>query len=547
MNKDIKLILEDGHVLNVERGITVAEVLDKINDNSVIGIRVNGKAVPTNYEIMNDSVIKYLDINDRVGRKIYIKGLQFMYLLAVYELYGNCSCVKIKHSIDKAIYTEIKMRRPITSEVVKEIKDKMKEISSKDLSIKKISSSRDEALDYYEKLGEEEKVLNYTYMTSEYVSLYELGDIYNYFYYIMPVSTGVLNRFDLTYIEPNGIILSYPVNNEVPKYNPAPKVLESFRSYEERLSKLNINYAGDVNKIVTEGNIKDYIQTNELMYEELVDDIAKKVVTNRKIKAIFMSGPSSSGKTTSSRKLSLCLKAKGIDALVISTDDYFLEREKSPKDESGNYDFERVEALDYDLFRNHIKKLLMGEEIIIPTYNFIAGQKEFKRKPIALKEKQVLIVEGLHAVSEKLNGSIAKQNKLTIYLSPFTPISLDRHNHISTTDVRLLRRMVRDFNHRGYSAEATLNSWLRMRASEEKNVYPYQRETDIILNTSLSYEIGVLRTYAEPLLYSVNSDSPVYEEAIMILNFLKGFINIPSEDIPSTSILREFIGNSYFE
>jgi uridine kinase len=300
-------------------------------------------------------------------------------------------------------------------------------------------------------------------------------------------------------------------------------------------------------RLYTEGNIKDYIQTNELMYEELVDDIAKKVATNRKIKAIFMSGPSSSGKTTSSRKLSLCLKAKGIDTLVISTDDYFLEREKSPKDESGNYDFERVEALDYDLFRNHIKKLLMGEEIVIPTYNFIAGQKEFKRKPITLKEKQVLIVEGLHAVSEKLNGSIAKQNKLTIYLSPFTPISLDRHNHISTTDVRLLRRMVRDFNHRGYSAEATLNSWLRMRASEEKNVYPYQRETDIILNTSLSYEIGVLRTYAEPLLYSVNPDSPVYEEAIMILNFLKGFINIPSEDIPSTSILREFIGNSYFE
>jgi uridine kinase len=253
MNKDIKLILEDGHVLNVERGITVAEVLEKINDNSVIGIRVNGKAVPTNYEIMNDSVIKYLDINDRVGRKIYIKGLQFMYLLAVYELYGNCSCVKIKHSIDKAIYTEIKMRRPITRELVKEIKDKMKELSSKDLSIKKISSSRDEALDYFEKLGEEEKVLNYTYMTSEFVSLYELGDIYNYFYYIMPVSTGVLNRFDLTYIEPNGIILSYPINNEVPKYNPAPKVLESFRSYEERLSKLNINYAGDVNKIVTGG------------------------------------------------------------------------------------------------------------------------------------------------------------------------------------------------------------------------------------------------------------------------------------------------------
>ena len=547
MNKDIKLILEDGQVFETERGVTVAEVLEKINDITVVGIRVNGRAVPTNFEIMTDAVLKYLYINDRVGRKIYIKGLQFMYLLAVYELYGNCSCVKVKHSLDKALYTELELKRPVTRQMVREIKNKMRELSTKNLPIKKISSSRDDTLDYFEKLGENEKVLNYTYMTSDYVSLYELGDIYNYFYYLMPVSTGILNRFDLTYIEPNGIVLSYPINNEVPKYNPTPKVLESFRNYENRLSRLNICYASDINKIVTEGKIKDYIQTNELMYEESIDEIATKIEKNRKIKAIFMSGPSSSGKTTSSRKLSLCLKAKGIDTMIISTDDYFLERIDSPKDEEGHYDFERVDALDYKMFSSHIRKLLKGDEVIIPVYNFITGEKEFKRKPIRLGNNQILIIEGLHAVSEKLSGSIKKQNKLTIYLSPFTPISLDRHNHISTTDVRLLRRMVRDFNHRGYSAEATLTNWLRMRGSEERNVYPYQRETDVILNTSLSYEIGVLRTYAEPLLYSINTDSPVYEEAIMMLNFLKGFINIPSEDIPSTSILREFIGNSYFE
>ncbi len=547
MNKDIKLILEDGRVIEVERGITVSEVLEKINDNSVIGLRVNGRAVATNYEIMNDSVIKYLDIDGRIGRKIYMKGLEFMYLLAINELYGDYTRVKIKHSLDKAIYTEIDSKKPITKEMVKEIKNKMRDLSNKDLPIKKLSSTRDDVLEYLGKIDEKEKTLNYTYMTSDYVSLYELGDLYNYFYYLMPASTAVLNRFDLTYVEPNGIVLSYPINGEVPKYVPSPKVLESFRLYEEKLSKLNISYAGDINKIVTEGNIKDYIQINELMYDESINEIAHKVEKDKRIKAIFMSGPSSSGKTTSSRKLSMCLKAKGINTLVISTDDYYLDRKDNPVDEEGNYDYEIVEALDYKLFSSHMKKLLKGEEVVMPTYNFIIGEKEYKRKPIKLEEGQVLIVEGLHAVNEKLNGTIEKQNKLTIYLSPFTPISLDRHNHISTTDVRLLRRMVRDYNHRGYSAEDTMVKWLHMRSSEETNVYPYQRQTDMILNTSLSYEIGVLRTYAEPLLYSIKTSSEVYEEAIRVLNFLKGFINIPSDDIPSTSILREFIGKSYFE
>jgi len=547
MNKDIKIILDDGNILECESGITVKEVLEKIDDTNVIGLRVNGKAMPTNYEITKNSVIKNINVASRIGRKIYMKGLQFMYLLAVYEIYGDYTCVSIKHSLDKAIYTEIKLKNGITKEEVKTIKNKMKEICNKNLSIKKISSSREDVIEYLKTLNEQEKITNYTYMTNDYVSLFELGDIYNYFYYLMPASTKVLNRFDLTYVEPNGVVLSYPVNGEVPKYNPSPKVLESFKTHEEKLAKLGVCYASDINRIVAEGKIRDYIQINEMMYDENINEIVSKVEKNKKIKAIFLSGPSSSGKTTSSRKLSLGLKTKGIDTLVISTDDYYVERDQSPVDSDGNYDFEVVEALDYELFSDHLTKLLKGEEIVMPTYDFIAGQKQFKTPPVKLKPHQVLIVEGLHAVNEKLNGCIEKSNKLTIYLSPFTPLSLDRHNHISTTDLRLLRRMVRDYNHRGYSAEKTMIKWLEMRKSEEKNIYPYQRKTDMILNTSLSYEIGVLRTYVEPLLYSINPESVVYEEAIRVLNFLKGFMNIPSDDIPSSSVLREFIGNSYFE
>lgn len=548
MKKEIKLICEDGRIIETQRGITVAELLKLVNeDGQVIALRINGVASATNMEIMNDAYVKYIRVSDRIGRKIYTKGLQYMYILAIKELYGDNVVVNIKHSIDKGIYTEIKMRRPIDNSVVKAIKNKMKDLVAADLPIKKVSVSRDDAIEYVKSQDENEKILNYTYMTSDYVTMYELEDMYNYFYYVMPVSTKMLNRFDLTFVAPNGIVLSYPIDNTVPKYESIPKVLDAFKNYETKISSLGVKYAGELNKIITKGEISDFIHTNELFYDESLDEIATKVKNNKNIKSIFISGPSSSGKTTTSKKLALFLKSKGIDALVLSTDDYFVERKDSPRREDGSYEFEIVDALDIKLFNMHMKSLLSGKEVIIPTYNFITGEKEYKRKPISLKNNQVLIVEGLHAISEKLNSSIEKKNKLRLYISPFTPLGLDRHNHISTTDIRLLRRMVRDYKHRGYSAEETLDKWLKMRDSEEKYIYPYQREADIVVNTSLAYEIGVLRTYAEPLLYSISKDATNYEEAIRILNFLKGFLNIPSDVIPTTSVLREFIGNSYFE
>ena len=392
----------------------------------------------------------------------------------------------------------------------------------------------------------DEKMLNYLYMTHDSISMYELDDDYNYFFYLMPPSTGYLKRFDLTYVAPNGVVLSYPINNIVPRFVPSPQVLEAFRSYEEKLKGIGVTYAGDLNKIVIDGKIDDFIHMNEILYDKNMENVAQMVVKNKNIKAVFISGPSSSGKTTTSKKLAMYLRANGKDSLVLSTDDYFVNREDSPRKEDGSYEFEIVDALDINLFSTQMRQLLKGEEVVIPTYNFIAGVKEYKRKPITLKEDQILIVEGLHAVNARLNAAIPRKNKLKIYISPFTPIGLDRHNHISTTDVRFLRRMIRDYQHRGYTAEMTLNSWMGMRKSEANYVYPYQREADMIINTSLAYEIGVLRTYAVPLLYSVPKDSEYYEEAIRILKFLKGFINIPSEHVPHLSVLREFIGGGYY-
>ncbi len=547
MKKDLKLIFEDGNEMNVAYGTTIREILKDINDDQVIALRVKGSIENADYEIIEDSYINYIRVSDRIGQKIYINGLKQVYINAVKSVFGSKTVVNIKHSLDKGLYTEIDTNKSVDKKSVEEIKKKMLEICNKDLIFKSVNVSRDDVYDYEKKLGEHEKVLNYLFRTSDSVSMYELDDDYNYFYYFMPASTGILKRFDLIYLKDNGVMLCYPINNIVPKYNPVPQVLDAFKSYEKKLSKMGVKYAGELNKIIVEGKISDFIQTNEIIYDDNMRDIASKIANSKTIKSVFISGPSSSGKTTTSKKLALYLKSMGYDTLVLSTDDYFKERVDSPKKADGSYEFEIVDAIDVKLFNEQLKKLLNGEEVIIPTFNFITGEKEFKRKPTTLKKNQILIVEGLHAINEKINGVIDKKHKLKLYISPFTPLALDRHNHISTTDLRFLRRLVRDYRHRGYSAEATLTSWMGMRYSEETYVYPYQREADIIVNTALSYEIGVLRTFAEPLLYSIRKESEYYEEAIRILKFLEGFLNIPSENVPSVSVLREFIGDSYFE
>lgn len=544
---DIKLTLENGETLKVEKGTTVRELIKQLNMNNLIAIRINGVAVDADYEIDNDAYVNFITTNDRTGRKIYTKGLEYVYITAVNELYGGDSVVEMKHSLDKFIYTEITMKKRVDSTVIEKIKNKMKEIIDADEPIKNVSVSRKDAYDYSENNSEYEKCLNYTYLTNESVTMYELMDSYNYFYYIMPPSTGILKKFELVYLPPNGVVLCSPINGTIPKFVPRDQVLDAFKTYESKLNGLGVRYSGDLNKLVCDGKIFDFIRTNEILYDDNMQAVANMVVKNRNIKAIFISGPSSSGKTTTSKKLALYLKSRGLNSMVISTDDYFVERVDTPKKPDGSYEYECLEALDVKLFNTQIKNLINKKEVIIPTYNFITGEKEYKKKPVVMNDNDILIVEGLHAINEKLNASIDKKNKLKIYISPFTPVGLDRHNHISTTDLRLLRRMVRDYKTRGYSPSVTLDNWIGMRESEERYVYPYQSEADVIINTSLAYEIGVLRTYAEPLLYSISKDSENYEEAIRILNFLKCFINIPSEGVPSTSVLREFIGNSYFE
>jgi len=534
----------------IKEGSKVSDLLKRIEQSdNIIAAKINGEIVELSYELNEDVTVELIHTNDSIGKKIYLNGLKFLYITAIKELYGKQTEVRLMHSIDKGIYTYLKIDK-VTDEVVKNIKEKMIQLVNQDLPIEKISTSRKSAIKYFTKINDLEKVSNYNQMSSEYVVLYQLLDYYNYFYYLMPISTGVLKNFDLTKINSNGIVLQYPTgeSDKIEDYKDVPAVLEEFRKYRNWAKNVNVRYVSDINKVIIDGKIKDFIQLNEMKSNNDLHNIANHIIKNKdKIRIILIGGPSSSGKTTTSKKMALELKSHGLNPLIISVDDYFINRVDTPKDKNGNYMFDVIEALDINLFNDHLTKLLNGESVKMPTYNFITGEKEYKKAPVQLGEKDIMIIEGLHTLNEKLTSSINRENKYKIYISPFTPLGLDKHNHISTIDVRLIRRMVRDYSNRGYSAEDTLRNWKTVRKAEDEYVFPYQHEADVVYNTALIYEIGLLKTFAIPLLYSVKQTSEEYIEALRLLHFLKLFFNISVDALPNTSILREFVGNGYFD
>ncbi len=548
MQDQIKLIINGKEEIITKRGILVIDLIKILGEiEDVIAASINGEIVELSYRISEDANINFIKINDKVGGKIYRAGLQFVYIVAIKELFGEKVDVRIKHSLDKGIYTTINGK--ITESDVIKIKKKMKELIELDINIQKISIPRKKAIEYFAENKEFEKVELYNQISNDYVTFYELLGYYNYFYYFLPTSTGILKIFDLKYIKPNGIVLRYPKGekNIIPPYHHLPKVLNIFAEYEEKMKKVGVSYAPDVNKLISEGKINEFIQINEMMQEEELTRTIKYALSKETIRMILIGGPSSSGKTTTSKKIALKLKEYGKNPFIISLDNYYKDRLETPKDENGDYDFERLEAIDIKLFNDHLKKLLSYKAVKLPIFNFMTGEKEYKNPEIKLNKKDIIIIEGLHTLNEELTKVIKRSCKFKIYASPFTPLAMDRHNHISSTDLRLLRRLVRDNSQRGYSADETLNRWKLMRASEEKYVFPYQTEADAVINTALMYEINALRTYAEPLLYSIKSNSENYEEAIKLINFINNFFCIPDDGIPSTSVLREFIGKSYFE
>ena len=549
MTNELIIEIEGYGNIVVHKDTTLYDLIKRLNKtDDIIACSINNEIVELSYKLKEDTKLKLISIKDRMGAKIYRSGLKFIYITAIKELFGINTDVKLLHSLDKGIYTRIDL--DLTVDIVKDIKAKMEELVSRDLRFEKITTSRKEAIKYFNEVKEKEKSSMNKQMTGDALTLYNLLNYYNYFYTKMPYSTGIIKSFDLTLTKDKGVMLEYPstYGMKIPPYTHMDQVLNVFKEYGKWADTLGVKYVSDVNNVVIEGKIKEFIELNEIKQNNDLLKIASEIEKNlNNIKLVLIAGPSSSGKTTTSKKLSLYLKSKGINPFVLSTDDFFKNRIDTPKNENGEYEYDIPEALDIDLFNEKLTSLIKGEETLLPTYNFLTGEKEYKHAPVSLKNRDLIIVEGIHTLNEMLTSKIDRKNKLKIYISPFTPLDLDRHNHVSTVDLRLIRRLVRDYRTRGYNAEETLKNWRVVRRSEEKYIFPYQKEADIVLNTALIYELGVLKTYAVPILFSVSYHSEYYSEALRIINFLKSFLNISDSMLPETALLREFVGGGYFE
>lgn len=537
--------------VQVERGTNLAELANNYQSNfkyEIILAKVNGIYQELTYTIHKDCKVEFLDLTERGANRVFLNGLIYLTIYATKQLFGSNMEIKVNHSLDKGLYIETNIG--LTEEDLTHLELKMKEIIAADLPITKVTVTRLDAKNYFQAVGDEVKAGIMGYITSTHVTLYKLADLYNYLYSQMPISTKALSHFELTYLHENGFVLRFPtiyMKEGIKPYQHRKNIFELFQRSRDWAKLLKLENVVDLNRRVSNSTIEELIRIDELVKNEKLFDIAKEIVNKREhAKIVLIGGPSSTGKTTTTNKLVLCLKSFGKNPIMLSMDDFFVEREETPLGEDGKPDYERLEAVNLELFESTIQKLLASEETSVPTYNFILGKKEYKNK-IKMNKEDILLIEGIHALNPKVLEHIPKENKITIYLSALTELNIDNHARVSTTDNRLLRRIVRDNRTRGNSVENTLKSWAKVREGEEKNIFPYQDDAEYTFNTAHIYELGVLKTFVEPLLYSVPVTSEYYNEAIRLINFLRVFLPISSESIPEDSILREFIGGGCFK
>ncbi len=552
MERMIKVNYRDLETKEFMTGTTLREISKSFQRNynfPILIAKVDNELAELSEPITKKCDIDFYDRSSSIGNSIYGRSLQFLVVVAARRLFGSDTDVVVEHSIDKGFYCEIH-GASIDKPSIRALEKEMKKLVEEDLNFTKISVSRIEAINFFRKKKQIDKAKVLKYISNTYINLYRLDDYYDYYYGDLAYSTSQIDEFKLTYIKDNGFVVSYPdiyTPFETIEYVHHTKLFDSYLDYTKWGRALGINNAADLNERVSTGNYGNLIRIAEAHYDHQLSNLADIIYQKRKqIKVILIAGPSSSGKTTTSKKLETYLASKGLVTHPISTDDYFLDRKYTPRDKDGNYDFETIKAVDVELFNRHLVKLIDGERVLLPEYNFMTGEREYKKKYVELKENDIIIIEGIHALNEDLTQAIERKNKFKVYISPLTQLNIDNHNRIHTSDTRKIRRIVRDNKYRGYGAGDTLNSWKKVREGEEKWIFPFQDEADYIINSALIYELGVLKTYVEPLLFSVKEDDPMYSEAIRLINFLRNFLPIPSDEVPKDSILREFIGGSCY-
>lgn len=547
-NVKVKILGKEYDVVQGTMLCDISKICEKDFDSHIILAKVNGKYHELTYVVNEPCEVEFLTYSDREANRVYVSGLiSLMMFTAKYVLEDNE--LKVLHSIDKGLY--IKCTKPIQKEDITVLKQKMKDVVNLDLKFEKIQVDRKEAIKYFEEQNDKSKSGILKYTTDSVVPVYKLANSYDFFFSMMPYSTGALANFDLKYLDENGFVLLYRTvymkDNQIKSYQHHPMIFEVFKEYHGWANIMNIDYVSSLNDFVSRGNAGNLIRIDETLQSNKLLSIAREIYDKKdKVKIVLIAGPSSSGKTTACNKLCMFLESFGIHPKTLSMDNYFVEREKTPRDENGDYDFESVNCVDLDKFDKQMCDLLDGKEVVTPKFNFYIGKPE-PGETIKLGKDDIIIIEGIHGLNPVLLPNVPKKAKYKIYVSPLTGLNLDNSNRISTTDNRLLRRMIRDYVNRGYSVEETIMRWPSVRIGEERNIFPFQDEADVIFNTALIYEIGVLKTYVEPLLYSVSVDSPYYDEARRLLIMLRQFLPIPSDDIPKDSLLREFIGGSCFK
>lgn len=540
-------------IYEVKEGTTLSDLAKQVQlpqEPIILLAYMDGKLRELFTPMTKDCHVCFVTLKEQAGYMAYKRTATLMFLKACEDLLGTGATTKIAldYSIGNSIFCDFLEDRVIDEAFARSIQKRMEELAKANLPITKRSLDTDQAAKYFDRIGFKGKKELFQFRRESKMNIYSLDGYDNYFYGYMAPSTGYISAFLVSAYQ-HGVVLQIPKRKqteEIVPFTPQPKLFHVMQRSREWTKTMGVDTVGALNDEITHGNINHLILLQEGLQEKLLADIADEIVSKNK-RIILIAGPSSSGKTTFSHRLSIQLQIAGLTPHPVSMDDYFLDRELSPRDENGNYNFETIASLDVDLLTKHINQLLDGEEIDVPSYNFITGKREYHGHKLKIGEKDVLVMEGIHGLNGTLTNEIPEDAKYRIYVSALNQINLDEHNRIPSSDGRLLRRIVRDAMTRGNDARETISRWDSVRKGEEDNIFPYQEEADVMFNSAQIYEIAVLKQYAEPLLFAVPRDCPEYQEAKRLLKFLEYFLNIPSEAIPKTSLLREFIGGSCFE
>ena len=529
----------------------IAEQYQNECTSQIALVEINGKIQELMKRVNRDCELKFITYEDDIGHKTYVRSAIMLMMKAIKDVAGMEMAIntKVQFTIGPGYYCGFRNGMSMDAATIERVKNRMGELADMDLLVTKKAYPTEDAVALFRELGMKDKVSLFRYRRSSNINVYCLGDYYDYYYGYMLPSTGYIRYFDLFPYE-EGLILLLPEKEEpekLPEFVPKKKLFHTLMTTSDWSKDMGIDTVGDLNDQICQGNIADMILVQEALQERRIGEIARDIARRDGVKFVMIAGPSSSGKTSFSHRLSIQLRTYGLKPHPIGLDNYYLNHDKTPLDDAGNPDYECLEALDVEQFNQDMSRLLQGESVELPTFNFKTGKREYRGKITTLGPEDILVIEGIHGLNEKMSYTLPAESKFKIYISALTCLNIDEHNRIPTTDGRLLRRMVRDARTRGTSADKTIAMWPSVRRGEERYIFPFQEEADAMFNSAMTYELAVIKQYAEPLLFNIRKGEPGYHEAKRLLKFLDYFLGVSSEELPKNSLCREFVGGSCFD